>query len=91
MFSRDAQRSVPEHVPRRGAAGLKREPVESSGLVSVGYDEASETLEVEFPSGTIYQYYEVPKELYDELMAASSKGRFFNGELRNSFPSDRVG
>ena len=66
------------------SAALKREQIESSGLVSVGYDEASETLEVEFPSGTVYRYYEVPKELFEQLMTAPSKGQFFNSEIRNS-------
>lgn len=68
-----------------------REPVASSNIESVGYDAPSETLEVEFHGGTIYQYYNVPEGLYDQLMAAPSKGQFFNTYIKNSYPYSRVG
>lgn len=64
--------------------------VDSSSLQSVGYDEESETLEVEFQHGAVYQYYNCPQSTYDELMSAPSKGQFFNTYIRNSFPYSRV-
>jgi len=39
---------------------MKRQPVESSNLASVGYDAARQILEIEFNHGGIYQYYDVP-------------------------------
>ena len=47
-------------------------------MVSVGYDMVSRILEVEFIDGEIYQYFEVPEEIYRGLLAAESKGRYFN-------------
>ena len=47
---------------------LERIPVQSSNLKSVGYDERSQTLEVEFLNGGIYQYTRLPKYVYEELM-----------------------
>lgn len=69
---------------------MDREPVSSSNLVSVGYDPTSEKLEVEFKSGLVYEYYNVPQFIYDQLMQAASIGSFFNAEIRNSFASSRV-
>lgn len=51
---------------------MNRTPVSSSNLKSVGYDESSKTLEVEFLNGTVYQYSGVPASVYQGLMSASS-------------------
>lgn len=52
---------------------------------SVGYDAAQQILEVEFTSGTVYQYLEVPATVFTGLMAAASKGRYFNQEIRDDY------
>lgn len=70
---------------------MNRDPVPSSNLVSIGYDEPSQTLEVEFLNGTIYQYYNVGAVLYAEFMAAPSKGQFLNLYIKNAYPFSRVG
>jgi hypothetical protein len=70
---------------------IDRTPVSSTNVASVGYDEATETLEVEFTNGAVYQYFNVGSNLYDELMAAPSKGQFLNTYIRNSYPYSRVG
>ena len=53
---------------------IDREPVVSSNLKSVGYDEDSETLEIEFQSDSVYRYFGVPADIYQELMDAPSHG-----------------
>ena len=58
---------------------------------SVGYDSPTQTLEVEFLSGWVYQYYGVPAHMHDRLMEAPSKGRFLNMYIRDSYPYSRVG
>ena len=68
-----------------------REPVASTNILSLGYDPASETLEVEFSSGSIYQYYNVGSALYEQLMMASSKAQFLNVYIKNAYPFSRVG
>ena len=70
---------------------MDRARVPSSNIVSIGYDEPSQTLEVEFTNGTIYQYYNVSLGIYEQLMAASSKGQFLNTYIRNAYPYSRVG
>lgn len=64
---------------------MERELVSSSNLVSVGYDKDSETLEVEFKGGTVYQYFDVPEDEYNRLMSASSQGVYFSANIRDSF------
>lgn len=56
---------------------MKRTPVDSSMIHDVGYDPKTETLEIGFNSGTVYQYFEVEPEAYEALMKADSKGRHF--------------
>lgn len=73
-----------------GKRNMMREHVGSTNLVSVGYDEASETLEVEFIGGAIYQYYNVSAGMYEQLMAAPSKGQFLNAYIKNDYPFSRV-
>ena len=65
--------------------------VASSNVVSIGYDEQYQTLEVEFLNGSIYQYYNVPANISDQLMKDPSKGRFLNTYIKNVYPFSRVG
>jgi len=67
-----------------------REVVESSSLKSIGYDRKTRTLEVEFASGGIYRYDDVPTELWSELRHSPSKGKFFQERIRDQFPTARV-
>ncbi len=64
---------------------MKRQPVISSNLRSVGYDDSSEILEIEFQSGGVYRYYGVPREVFEELLNASSKGRYFLANIRDTY------
>ena len=70
---------------------MNRDYVASSNVASIGYDQMTETLEVEFLNGSIYQYYNVPKNMYDQLMKDSSKGRFLNTYIKNAYPYSRIG
>jgi len=69
---------------------IKRQPLDSSVLGSAGYDAKTRVLEIEFHSGAIYRYLEVPGEIFRRLLAAESKGRFFGANIRDKFRSERV-
>lgn len=69
---------------------MEREPVTSSNIVSIGYDTATETLEVEFATTGTYQYYNVPESIHQQLMEANSKGTFFNTHIRNAYSYSRA-
>lgn len=70
---------------------MEREPVESSNLASVGYDPSTETLEIEFLNGSIYQYVNVPQSVYEQLMQEDSKGGFLNSYIKKNYFASRVG
>ena len=70
---------------------MERFPVESSNLASVGYDPESAVLEIEFKSGGIYEYSGVPQSVYDDLMNAASKGKYFHRYIKNSgYPYSKI-
>jgi len=71
---------------------MDRVPVQSTNLASVGYEPATSTLEVEFVKGSIYQYFGVPSDVHEGLMAAGSKGSFFHHNIKNAgYPCSKVG
>jgi hypothetical protein len=70
---------------------MQREAVESTTMRSVGYESKSKILEIEFQSGEVYQYLEVPKMVHTRLLRAESKGQYFNGEIRDDYAFVRVG
>jgi len=59
--------------------------VVSTSLATVAYDYAGHVLQLEFRSGAAYRYFGVPAEVRDGLLRASSKGRYFNREIRERF------
>jgi hypothetical protein len=63
---------------------MNRQAVNSSNLASVGYDAQTQTLEIEFNHGGVYQYYNVPKSIYDGLMNASSHGQYFDRNIKKA-------
>jgi hypothetical protein len=60
--------------------------VESTTLSKIAYDYARRLLELEFRSGASYQYFGVPADVYEALLRADSKGRYFNQAIRGWFP-----
>lgn len=70
---------------------MGRQSVSSSNIASVGYDNTTEVLEVEFLNGSVYEYRNVPTVVYEELMNASSHGSYFNREIRMSYPYEKIG
>lgn len=64
---------------------MQRTPVASSTMVAVGYDADSQTLEIEFVNGHLYQYFDVPPALHDELLASDSAGGYFNAAIRGHY------
>ena len=64
---------------------MDRIQVVSSNIHSVGYEADMEILEVEFTSGNVYQYFDVPESEYEGLMNAASKGKYFNRKIKDNY------
>ncbi|MCW1825146.1 KTSC domain-containing protein [Mycolicibacterium conceptionense] len=69
---------------------MERIYVSSTSLQSVGYDDQTQTLEVEFTNGLLYQYFDVSPAVYAELVGASSIGQYFAQNIRNSYRYSRI-
>ena len=57
----------------------------SSNIASIGYNPSSYHLQVEFNSGGVFDYFGVPHEMNDQLMSATSKGRFLRANIIGRF------
>jgi len=64
---------------------MERIPVTSSNIASIGFDEDSSTLEIQFLNGTVYQYFDVPFPVYDDLMQADSKGQYLAQHIKGKY------
>lgn len=69
---------------------MQRQKVQSSNLSSIGYDEENQLLEIEFNHGRVYEYFDVPNDVYEELMNASSHGRYFISEIKDSYDYNKI-
>ncbi|KQC13901.1 MAG: KTSC domain containing protein [Desulfuromonas sp. SDB] len=64
--------------------------VKSSNLAAVGYDPNSAVLKVEFLNCRIYEYYDVPQYIFDELLAADSKGKYAASNIYKNYNQQRI-
>ena len=69
---------------------MNRNHVESSNIESIGYDSKSQTLEIEFLNGSIYQYFDVPQHVFDELMSADSHGKYLAANIKGHYRYSKV-
>ena len=69
---------------------MKLKPVDSEMLTYAGYDPKSRTLKVIFRTGGAYQYKDVPRHKYDELMSAESIGQYMHKHIIGRHDYDRV-
>jgi hypothetical protein len=69
---------------------MRRQAVVSSTLSSVGYDAKSQTLEIEFHGGSVYQYSGVPRFVFSALIAQESLGAYFNAQIRDVYEHTRI-
>lgn len=59
--------------------------VRSKTIRSYGYDRDRSVLEIEFTTGRVYRYYDVPLEEFWRFLKATSKGKFFNSSIRDTY------
>lgn len=58
---------------------------QSSNVAGFSYDEAAQVLTVEFNSGSRYDYYDVPENVFEGMKSADSKGRYLNTEVKGHY------
>ena len=70
---------------------MDRQNVDSTLATSVGYDPNTSTLEMEFKStGAVWQYYDVPESVFNEMMNGSI-GKYFHANIKRQYTESQVG
>ncbi len=59
--------------------------VESSWINAVGYFTDEEALEINLQNGKTLVYFGVPESLYEKMLLAESKGKFYNESVKGQF------
>jgi hypothetical protein len=72
---------------------VKRRPVTSSNIASMGWEEGpggEGVMEVEYKSGHVYEYHDVPESVYQAALGASSVGKFVASQVQEKFEETRI-
>ena len=69
---------------------MQRINVVSTDIRSVGYDFTTATLEIEFLSGGIYQYFNVPEATYKRLVSYPHPGKYFHRFVQPFYRCTRI-
>lgn len=73
-----------QHTPSE-AREIDRLPIDSSAIKTAGYSVDRKVLAVEFGSGLVLHYDNVPAELFEAFGKAESRGRFYAKEIKGKF------
>lgn len=69
---------------------MDMQPIKSSSIRSIGYDEDARVLQVEFLNCDVFQYRKVPQRLYARLMDHDQPERFLDAWIKKSCPGSQV-
>jgi hypothetical protein len=92
-------RNVPEDFTQQVLSSIGLEssantitmsPVSSSNIQAIGYNPTERLLQVDFHSGRSYQYYGVLPQTFQDFLNTSSKGRFFNAQIKGCYLFDEI-
>lgn len=61
------------------------ETPESSNISRIGYDEANRVLKIEFKNGSLYDYFDVPVNVFEGMRNAPSKGQYLAQQVKGIF------
>lgn len=70
---------------------MNRDSVSSSMMASIGYDASSSILEIEFNGGAVWQYFDVPENVYYDMLNSGSLGKFYNANIKKQYSESQVG
>ena len=69
---------------------MERVPLESRAIASAGYDAEACVLEIEFSSGRVYRFRDVPAGVYDWLLRVPKKGLYVSRSIVSQYPYEDV-
>jgi len=69
---------------------MDRVPLRSRAVVSAGYDAEARTLEVEFSSGRVYRFRDVPAAVHEWLLRVPNKGVYVARNINGRYAFEDV-
>jgi hypothetical protein len=69
---------------------LERIDVFSPKIASIWYDNNKQLLQIEFHNMYIFNYLDVPRNLYEQCVCADSVEQYFQANIENYYESDRI-
>jgi KTSC domain len=64
---------------------MKMISVSSSAIAAVGYDPATRHMQIKFKNSGTYSFCGVPQQIFDGLLSANSKGRYYDQYIRGRY------
>ena len=64
--------------------------ISSSNLKHASYNTSTKILTTTFNNGSIYEYYELPWEIFTKLRMSDSQGKFFNAEISKKYKYKKI-
>jgi hypothetical protein len=83
-------RSKPPSLRAVDPKEVLRVSVESTSIALLAYYPRTRELDVTFSRGAQYRYLDVPERTFQDFIAASSKGAYFNAVIRTGFRYARI-
>ncbi|MEO6613663.1 MAG: KTSC domain-containing protein [Chitinophagaceae bacterium] len=62
----------------------------SSVIAGMNYSAVTSTLQVIFLSGRVYEYKNVPEQVYLDMKRSGSKGSYLNQHIKGSYPFRKI-
>ena len=62
----------------------------SSMITEIEYDDSEKLLKLKFAKGGWYEYNDVPKEVYQDLLNSESIGKYFLANIKDKYKTERV-
>jgi hypothetical protein len=69
---------------------MQRSPVSSTSVRSIGYEDSTLNLEVEYVKGGVYRYIGVPSQIYEALLMAPSHGSYLAKMIKPKYPCEKL-
>lgn len=64
--------------------------IQSSNIKKSIYDTITKKLIVEFNNGAMYEYDDVPHQIYTQFRMSESQGKFFNSKISKNYKYKKI-
>lgn len=67
---------------------MEKFSIKSTSIQAIGWEEGK--LRIDFNNGTVYEYNDVPRNVFSELLNAKSPGKIFQSLVRPKYQGRKV-